>query len=96
MKATQRLISIIWTVEYEKVSEGKVRILSYTNTDPEGYTREKELAQCELIETEDRIVTHLWLKPYDNFDPWVNTKNVKEKYEVINPQHIFSYDPGKK
>ncbi|MGC4129264.1 MAG: hypothetical protein QM564_06825 [Bergeyella sp.] len=91
MKATERLINSVWTVEYEILSERKVKILGFLRTDPEGYEREKELPQCSLIETEGRIVTHLWLKPYNAFDPWVNEKNVKEKYEVVNPQFIFSY-----
>ncbi|MBB4807107.1 hypothetical protein HNP38_002411 [Chryseobacterium defluvii] len=91
MKATKRLLTSVWTVEFEKVSEGKVKILNYSRNDPEGYEREKELPNGELIETEDRVVTHLWLKPYQDFDPWVNEKNVTEIYEVVNPKFIFSY-----
>lgn len=91
MKATKRLIKSVWTVEFEKVSDGKVKILNYSRNDPEGYERETELPNGELIETENRIVTHLWLKPYNAFDLWVDEKNVKEKYEVVNPQFIFSY-----
>ena len=64
MKATKRLITSVWTVEFEKVSDGKVKILNYSRNDSEGYEREKELPNGELIETEGRIVTHLWLKPY--------------------------------
>jgi len=63
--------------------------MNYTRDDPEGYNREKELPQCELIE--NRIVTHLWLKPYKS-NEWVNKDNVTEIYEVVNPQHIFSYN----
>ena len=90
MKATKRLITNVWTVEYFIISEGKVVIMNYTYEDPEGYQREKELPQCELVETENRIVTHLWLKPYAS-NEWVNKDNVTEIYEVVNPQHIFSY-----
>ncbi|MCQ4138789.1 hypothetical protein [Chryseobacterium sp. EO14] len=92
MKATKRLITSVWTVEFEKVSEGKVKILNYSRNDSEGYEREKELLQGELIETENRIVTHLCLKPYDAFDRWVNEKNTTEIYEVVNPKFIFSYE----
>lgn len=95
MKATKRLITSVWTVEFEKVSEGKVKILNYSRNDPEGYEREKELPNGELIETEGRIVTHLWLKPYQDFDLWVNEKNVTEIYEVVNPKSIFSYGQEK-
>ena len=91
MKATKRLITSVWTIEFEKVSDGKVKILNYSRNDPEGYEREKELPNGELIETEGRIVTHLWLKPYQDFDTWVNEKNVTEIYEVANPKFIFSY-----
>ena len=90
MKATKRLITTVWTVEYSIISEGKVEIVSYAPDDPEGYQREKELPQGELQETENRIVTHLWLKPYKS-NEWVNKDNVTEIYEVVNPQHIFSY-----
>lgn len=95
MKATKRLIDSVWTVEYTKVSEGKVKILNYSRNDSEGYEREKELPQGELIETQDRIVTHLWLKPYDAFDGWVNEENATEIYEVVNPKFIFSYEQSK-
>ncbi|MCF2220985.1 hypothetical protein H9Q08_17000 [Chryseobacterium sp. PS-8] len=95
MKATQRLIDSVWTVEYKKVSEGKVKILNYSRNDPEGYEREKELPQCKLVEAEERIVTHLWLKPYNAFDGWINEKNATETYEVVNPKFIFSYEQSK-
>lgn len=90
MKATKRLIDAVWTVEFEIVSEGKIRILNYSRDDPEGYQREKELPQCELKEANDRIATHLWLKPYKS-NEWVTKDNVTEIYEVVNPQFIFSY-----
>ena len=91
MKATKRLIDAVWTVEFYILSEGKVVIMNYARDDPEGYNREKELPQCELIEIDNRIVTHLWLKPYKS-NEWVNKDNVTEIYEVVNPQHIFSYN----
>lgn len=94
MKATKRLITNVWTVEYSIISEGKVEISNYSYEDIEGYQREKELPQCELIETKNRIVTHLWLKPYKS-NEWVNKDNVTEIYEVVNPQHIFSYKKAK-
>ncbi|MCZ8330239.1 MAG: hypothetical protein O9282_02890 [Flavobacterium sp.] len=90
MKATKRLITSIWTVEYEIVEQGKVRVLNYSRTDAEGYQRENELPQCELRETDERIVTHLYIKPFKQGE-WVTQENATEVYEVINPQFIFSY-----
>ncbi|THV60740.1 hypothetical protein [Chryseobacterium candidae] len=95
MKATKRLIDAVWTVEYEKISEKKVKIINYSRTDPEGYEKEKQLPQCHLVETEGRIVTHLLLKPYKAYDLWVSEKNATEIYEVENPKFIFSYEQEK-
>lgn len=92
MKATQRLIDSVWTLEYEITPENKLRILNYSRKDEEGYRKEKELMQCELIETEKRIVVGVLLKPYEPFQ-WVTEENATEKYEVENPQFIFSYTP---
>jgi len=90
MKATKRLIASVWTVEYEFAEQGKVKILNYSRKDTEGYQRESELPQCELRVTDERIVTHLLIKPF-KMGEWVNEENVTEVYEVINPQYIFSY-----
>lgn len=90
MKATKRLITSVWTLEYELVEANKVKILNYSRTDQEGYAKESELPQCELIESDERTVTQVLLKPYKTGE-WVNHENATEVYEVINPQYIFSY-----
>lgn len=90
MKATKRLISSVWTLEYEITEEGKMRILSYTRDDPEGYERESELQQCSLIETDKRIVVEVLLRPYEPFG-WVTVENATQRYEVENPKYIFNY-----
>lgn len=92
MKATKRLISSVWTLEYEITEEGKMRIQNYSRKDPEGYERESELQQCTLIETDDRIVVEVLLRPFEPFG-WVNVENATQRYEVENPKHIFSYTP---
>lgn len=86
MKATERLIVSLWTLEYEVVENGKAKILNYSKTDQEGYDREEELPQFRLIETDECIVTHILLKPFSRGE-WVTT----EVYEVVNPQHVYSY-----
>lgn len=92
MKATNRLISSVWTLEYEITEGGKMRILNYSRKDPEGYERESELLQCTLLETDDRIVVEVLLRPFEPFG-WVTVENATQRYEVENPQHIFAYTP---
>lgn len=92
MKATERLIDSVWTLEYEITPSGKLHILNYSRKDPEGYEREKELMQCNLLETDQRIVIEVLLRPYQPFE-WVTVENATERYEVDNPKHIFSYTP---
>ncbi len=90
MKATLRLIDVLWTVEYEIVSKGQVKILNHSNQDPEGYEREYELPQFALTQTDQRIVTHLLIKPYKQGE-WANKENATEIYEVVNPMHVTDY-----
>lgn len=92
MKATKRLLRSVWTLEYEITDEGKMRILNYSRDDREGYDREQELLQCALIETDQRIVVEVLLRPYEPFE-WVTVENATQRYEVENPQHVFTYTP---
>jgi hypothetical protein len=88
--ATKRLIDSVWTVSFEVV-DGKAVIHSYGRGNAEGYKRERELMQVTLIEDDDRTVKELLLKPYTQFNGWVNADNCTERYEVANPGHIFGY-----
>lgn len=90
MKATKRLISSVWTLEYEITEEGKMHIQNYSRNDPEGYEQESELQQCTLIETDDRIVVEVLLRPFHPFG-WVTVENATQRYEVENPKYIFNY-----
>jgi hypothetical protein len=92
MKATKRLITSVWTLEYEITPSGKLHILNYSRKDPEGYERESELQQCTLIETDQRVVIEVLLRPYETYE-WVTVENATQRYEVDNPKHIFSYTP---
>ena len=90
--ATQRLIDSVWTVEYQIVGEGKVKILSYTRENPEGYKRERELPRFSKTENADgRIFTHLHVGEGNNpHGCWVDVSKATT-YEVVNPQNVFSY-----
>lgn len=91
MKATHRLIDSVWTVEYEVLNEYQVNILKFTREDPEGYKRERELPQCEVLEDEKRNFIGLYVR--DKFKPfeWVTKDNCDRKYAVNNVKHIFDY-----
>jgi len=92
MKATERMINSVWTVEYEIVSEGKVRILAYNRDDEEGYEREKELPRCKIIEDRVRNVVGLRISPVQPFSYMSIEKDVDSEYfDVVNVQHVFSY-----
>ena len=92
MKATERMINSVWTVEYEIVSEGKVRILAYNRDDKEGYEREKELPRCKIIEDRVRNVVGLRISPVQPFSYMSIEKDVDSEYfDVVNVQHVFSY-----
>ncbi len=90
MKATNRLIDSVWTLEYEITDEGKLHILNYSREDPEGYERERELMQCALIETDQRVVIEVLMRDHEPFG-WVTLENATQRYEVENPKYIFSY-----
>jgi hypothetical protein len=92
MKATERMINSVWTVEYEIVSEGKVKILAYNRDDEEGYKREKELPRCKVIEDRVRNVKGLRISPVQPFSYMsIEQDDNSEYFEVVNVQHIFSY-----
>ena len=91
MKATERLINSVWTVEYNEVSPTEVEIVKFSRDDQEGYDKERELPQFLLIEESGRIVTKLLIR--DKYKPfeWVNEGNCDREYKVVNPKHIFSF-----
>jgi len=92
MKATERLIDSVWTVEYEVVGEKKAKIIAFNRKDPEGYEKESELPRCNLTETADRTVVGLTISPNASFRYGAGLDYPDSKfYEVVNPKHIFSY-----
>ncbi|MAI07981.1 MAG: hypothetical protein CMF61_03390 [Magnetococcales bacterium] len=87
--ATHRLIDSVWTLGFKWV-DGKVEIVSYDRENPVGYEHEQDLTQARLIDDDNRIVTHVKLRKYRAFDyGWY--EDAGETFEVVNPQHIFSY-----
>lgn len=91
LKATNRLINSVWTLEFKQISEAEIEIVKYSRDDQEGYDKERELPQCTLIESEGRIVTSVLIR--DKYQPfgWVNAENCDKQMIVTNPKHIFSY-----
>lgn len=91
MKATQRLIDSVWTLEYTIQDDGKIFIINYNRNDVEGYEQEKNLPRMSLKENEGRIVEGVYLQPYESFKYWAS-KDLSAFYEVANPKHVFSYN----
>lgn len=92
MKATKRLIDSVWTLEYEFVPGGGIKILNYNREDPEGYEKEDELPQCQIIEDDHRTVTDVLIRnKYKPFDG-VNKDNCDWNVKVVNPKYIFDYN----
>lgn len=89
--ATKRRINSVWTVVYEHTTAGKVRILKYSRDIEAGYEREKDLPRCSLVETGERVVTHLILAPYADSRYCASEVSGAETFEVENPQFVFSY-----
>lgn len=91
MKATHRLIDSVWTVEYNIVSPTEVEILRFSREDPEGYQKERELPQCQVVENEKRDFVGLLVRDkFDSFE-WVNLGNCDHQYVVVNVKHVFDY-----
>ena len=88
-KGVKRLINSVWTVEFVPTRDGVV-IIKYDRKDPEGYDREKELPQANLLEDDSRTVTGLVISDPKSAS-FQDNKNT-DTFEVLNPKHIFSYD----
>ncbi|GGH55637.1 hypothetical protein GCM10007423_63380 [Dyadobacter endophyticus] len=90
MKATIKLISSVWTLEFEMVSEGEIKILRYSRDDPEGYEKEDQFPRLMIDEDAQRTVWGVYLMPFDPFKCWANISE-SVYFKVVNPAHIFSY-----
>lgn len=94
MKATKRLITNIWTVDYEDHGDGSVTINSYRHDDSDGYEQENQLPRVKLIETENRVITGIWIdRDWHKRCPsasWAD-RDHSRAYVVRNPDHVFSY-----
>lgn len=92
MKATERLIDSVWTVEYKVVNENEVEILKFSRDDADGYRNEKNYPQCTIFEDDKRYAIELLIRnKYDQFGSFVNKVNCDRCYKIINPKHIFNY-----
>jgi hypothetical protein len=81
--ATLRRIESVWTLSFEVIGD-KVKVLSYDRENPIGYDKEKELPHVKLVEDEQRNITGIELTDSQDLAGG-------KKYEVMNPQYIFSY-----
>lgn len=86
LKATQRAISSVWTIEYRLLGDDKVEILKYGRDDPEGYEREGELPKGKIEEDKDRNAVSLMV-----WNPDSSNLLGIDIYTIANPKHIFSY-----
>lgn len=90
MKATQRLIDSVWTLEYNVLNNGKIFVINYSREDEEGYKQEKSLPRINPKENTNRVLEGVYIQPYEPFLYWAKKEN-SVYYEVENPKHIFSY-----
>jgi len=86
--ATKRLINSVWTLTYREVGD-KIEILGYSRNNDIGYDQEKDLPRCSIVEDEARTVLGVKLLPYKAFE--YNAAKSDKVFEVINPEHVFSY-----
>lgn len=90
MKATERLINKVWTLEFEKVSETEIKILNFSREDLDGYKNETAYPRLSLHEDNRRNVLGVYLMPYEPFACWADV-NKFECFKVINPDYVFNY-----
>ena len=86
LKAVERAISSVWTIEYRLLGDNKVEILSYGRDDPEGYEREGELPKGKMIEDKKRNAVSLMV-----WNPDSSNLLGIDTYTIANPKHVFSY-----
>jgi len=86
MKAANRILNSVWTLEYECHDDDTITIINYGRDDDEGYQRERDLLRCRVYEDEGRIVREVEFAEYAPFR--FDSQGI---YKVRNPQHVFSY-----
>lgn len=88
--ATRRLIDSVWTLVYELVEPGKIKIIAHDRQNPIGYEKERELKQYVLREDEDRNIIEVGISEYQQLE-LLTLEKAESIFEVINPQYVFSY-----
>jgi hypothetical protein len=90
-KATTRLIDSVWTLEYQLLANGKLKIIRHCRNIKEGYDNERSLPQFALVEDDHRYIVGIMIRnEYQPFS-WVNRDNCDAVYMVSNPKYIFGY-----
>ena len=87
LKAIQRIIDTVWTLDFEIINEKEVKIKSLCNQNPEGYKAEKQLPSFSLIEGAGRVVEGVRIAQVGDGAAFANGTH----HKVSNPQFIFSY-----
>ena len=92
-KGVRRLINSVWTLEFIPTRDG-IFIVKYDRNDDEGYEKEKELHQVNLIENENRTVVAV--KISDPKPAYFSKDENTDLFDVINQKHVFDYgkDPS--
>lgn len=91
MKATRRIMDAVWTLEYRVEDHENITVLSYDHKDREGYDKERELPDVQLVEDANRVVREVWL--WEKHDPMRSATSEEPDYvyAVANPGHVFSW-----
>lgn len=77
MKAVNRIINSVWTIEYKKISDNEIEIVKYSRDDADGYENEHQYQKGKLIENAERTV--------------IGASIGGQRYIVTNQKHKFDY-----
>lgn len=80
---TRRLLDKVWTMR-GIITDDKIQILSYSNEDPEGYAREKELPKVAVEESHDRVILDVYVDLHEHSWKCIPLK-------VSNPSNVYNY-----
>lgn len=88
--AVHRLLDSVWSLTFEFQAD-RVKVLSYSRDNPDGYELERQVPQVKIIEDNNRNVLAIKIyEPKNSFDCF-NEKFLIDEYKVVNPQFVFSY-----
>lgn len=83
--AVNRIISSVWLIEYNQISESECELIKYSRDDSR-IEQEDSLPSAKLKEDDERNVIGIELCDNKHYP-----RNVIKTLKVINPKHIFDY-----